>query len=140
VGFKPKKFDLVHQPVFLFLVRSVVWARDYTFPGLACLHQDTQSHLSPAGELVNKHSLVASTLEVRNGQILLTIVTDGIYFNEFLKCLTSIQEAKMEDMEVDKITVTMNLTSFHPSQDWVSSSWFFTSCNQRPEQIDQQGS
>ena len=26
VGFKPKKFDLVHQTVFL--VRGVVWARD----------------------------------------------------------------------------------------------------------------
>ena len=29
VGFKPKKFDLVHQTVFL--VRGVVWARDYGF-------------------------------------------------------------------------------------------------------------
>jgi len=27
VGFKPKKFDLVHQTVFL--ERGVVWARDY---------------------------------------------------------------------------------------------------------------
>ena len=29
-GFKPKKFDLVHRTVFL--VRDVVWARDYTRP------------------------------------------------------------------------------------------------------------
>ena len=39
--------------------------------------------LSPSGELVNKHSSAAS---------------DGIYFNKFLKCLTSIQEVEMEDM------------------------------------------
>jgi len=108
----------------------------------ACLHQDNKTQLSPAGELLNKHSSAASTFgsQKRPGLTYSVLFTDGIYFNEFLKCLTSIQEAEMEDMEVDKIIVSTNLTSFHPSQDWVSSSWFITSCNQRPEQINQQGS
>jgi len=32
-----------------------------TLPGLAFLHQDNQTQLSPASELVTKHSLAAST-------------------------------------------------------------------------------
>ena len=89
----------------------------------ASLHQDNQTQLSTAGELVNKHSLAASTFGSQK-QPVLTQYHSLIVYTSRLKCLTSIQKVKME---VDKITVSINLTSFHASQNWISSSCFFTS-------------